>query len=844
MKTINNIPLTYISLFSSAGVGCYGFKEQGFDCIATVEIIKRRLDIQKFNSKCKYESGYIPDDIVKKETKEKIFNEITLWKKNHKIKDVDVVIATPPCQGMSVANHKKKNEIVRNSLVVESIRLINDIKPRVFIIENVKAFLKSICTDIDGKERSIKLAIEMNLGGLYNIHHQVINFKDYGNPSSRTRTLVMGVRKDLIEVTPLDLMPTITGERTVREVIGHLKSLESMGEIDPNDVYHNFRPYAKHMELWVDGVKEGESAFDNLDPARRPHKIVDGKMVSNAQKNGDKYTRCYWDKPGACIHTRNDIFASQSTIHPKDNRVFSIRELMKLMTIPDDFRWSDIPVDKLNKMSPHQKTEFLKKNEVNIRQSIGEAVPTIIFNKIASNIKNILKTTLLNDVDVKKIIKSNELDKFDNLKNFVKENLNIYSFCQLAKIIELSNSLRDKHAAYYTRQDVCYTLIKDLPDANSYDESIRILEPSVGAGNFLPGIINKYKSVPKVVIDVVDIDDNAIELLKILVKSIHVPINVNINYITNDFLLMGKGDLFERKLDHYDLIIGNPPFGKVNSNDQATLRAYKQNTTNQKTNNIFAFFLEKAISNADCISFVLPKSFLSSPEFDITRSFIGKKKILKIIDYGEKAFKGVKIETIGIVVANDKKENNIILIESYINNKIYLKPQSYVCSTEYPYWLIYRDYRFDNVASKLTLNVFKAFRDRQITKQITKTKGKLRILKSRNIASNSIKNIPNYDSYIDSWNNLAVAKFLNKKNIVLVPNLTYNPRACFLPANTLVDGSVAILIPTQNYSISNKELEYYNTTEFINFYQVARNLGTRSLNIDNNSVFFFGVVRK
>jgi DNA (cytosine-5)-methyltransferase 1 len=843
MKNIFNLSLTYISLFSSAGVGCYGFKEQGFECVATVEIIRRRLDIQKFNSKCKYNSGYIADDIVKKETKEKIFKEIMLWRESHKISDIDVVIATPPCQGMSVANHKKKNEIIRNSLVVESIKLVNEIKPKIFIIENVKAFLKSICTDIDGKEKSIKLAIEMNMGGLYNIHYQVINFKDYGNPSSRTRTLVIGVRKDLIEVTPLDLMPKITEERTVRDIIGHLKRLKKMGEIDSKDIYHNFRPYAKHMESWVENIKEGESAFNNLDPKRRPHKIVDGKFISNAQKNGDKYTRCYWDKPGACIHTRNDIFASQSTIHPTDNRVFSIRELMKLMTIPDEFKWSDVSADKLNNMTMLQKSEFLKKNEVNIRQSIGEAVPTTIFRQIASNAKNVLKKTSLNETEIKKLISEEKLDKFDSLKKYVEENSRNYSYAQLAKIIELSNSLRDKHAAYYTRQDICYTLIKDLPAASNYKNSIKILEPSVGAGNFLPGIINKYKSVPNVVIDVVDIDIRAIDLLKTLIRKIDIPENIQINYIVGDFLLMGTGGLFEREMDRYDLVIGNPPFGKVDK-DEATLHAYKQNTINSKTNNLFAFFLEKSIQNAECVSFILPKSFLSSPEFDITRSFIREKQILKIIDYGEKAFKGVKIETIGIIIRNASVADNNVLIESYINNNIHIKPQSYICSTQYPYWLIYRDNDFDRIAAKLKLNVFKAFRDRQITKEITKPRGKLRILKSRNIANNSVKDIPNYDSYVDSWKNLAVAKFLNKKNVVLVPNLTYNPRACFLPANTLVDGSVAILTPTQDYAISNEELEYYNTDEFTGFYQVARNLGTRSLNIDNNSVFFFGITKK
>ena len=55
---------TYVSLFSSAGVGCYGFKEEGFYCVATVELLERRLKIQKFNQKCVYNSGYICGDIT------------------------------------------------------------------------------------------------------------------------------------------------------------------------------------------------------------------------------------------------------------------------------------------------------------------------------------------------------------------------------------------------------------------------------------------------------------------------------------------------------------------------------------------------------------------------------------------------------------------------------------------------------------------------------------------------------------------------------------------------------------------------------------------------------------
>jgi DNA (cytosine-5)-methyltransferase 1 len=66
---------------------------------------------------------------------------------------------------MSVANHKKGDELNRNSLVIESILLTKEIQPRFFIFENVRAFLNTICTDIDQKDKTIKEAIEINLAG-------------------------------------------------------------------------------------------------------------------------------------------------------------------------------------------------------------------------------------------------------------------------------------------------------------------------------------------------------------------------------------------------------------------------------------------------------------------------------------------------------------------------------------------------------------------------------------------------------------------------------------------------------------------------------------------------------
>lgn len=824
---------TYISLFSSAGIGCYGFKEENFYCIATVELLEKRLKIQSYNQKCVYESGYISGDLTTNEVKDKVFTELDVWRNGYSINDLDVLIATPPCQGMSVANHKKKDELKRNSLVVESIKLTKKIKPKFFIFENVRAFLSSICSDIDGKDKPIKQAIDYNLSGEYNIHFQVLNFKDYGNPSSRTRTLVIGARKDLKEITPLDIFPDQQPEQTLRQVIGHLPSLKKMGEINKEDIYHNFRKYSPHMESWIADIKEGQSAFDNEDHSKIPHSIKDGVIVYNAQKNGDKYTRQCWNKVAPCIHTRNDIMASQSTVHPTDNRVFSIREVMLMMSVPYNFKWSDISFEELNKMTDKEKQAFLKKEEMNIRQNLGEAVPTIIFRQIAHKIRKILTQKEYTEQEVTALIEKKKLVENGNLLKFISENKTM-NFATLSKIAELANAQRYNNAAYYTRQDICFSIVKNLPEAKIYT-NLNILEPSIGVGNFLPSLINKYKSVSIVNIDVVDIDINSIDLLQELIKKIDVPNNVTINYINADFLLHS----FEK---HYDIVVGNPPYMKI-TKEKELLAKYKVDVFNRDTNNIFAFFIEKAISLGDIVSLIVPKSLINAPEFNKTRALIDKHHIERIIDFGEKGFKGVKIETISFIL-NTKIKPNTTVVESYITDEVRQHQQSYITDNSFPYWLIYRNESFDAVAAKLQFNLFKVYRDRSITKVHTKDKGKIRVLKSRNIGSNEIINIPDYDCYIDDISTLDVAKFLNQKNCYLLPNLTYNPRACVLPPNCITDGSVAIVTPIdESTKITNNDLAFYATDEFTQFYAVARNMGSRSLNIDNNSVFFFGKLK-
>ena len=106
--------------------------------------------------------------------------------------------------------------------------------------------------------------------------------------------------------------------------------------------------------------------------------------------------------------------------------------------------------------------------------------------------------------------------------------------------------------------------------------------------------------------------------------------------------------------------------------------------------------------------------------------------------------------------------------------------------------------------------------------------------------------IKGYDSYIslDDARSLSVFSYIDRDDVYLTPNMTYNPRMMKKPKNTLVNGSVAILIPKGNTVPTDKQLEYFSNKEYRDFYRVARNYQTRSLNVDACSVFFYGLLRE
>lgn len=831
--------MTYISLFSSAGVGCYGFHMEGFACVATNELLPRRMDVQRVNKKCKLDSGYIPGDITQPTIKQKIYDEISKWEKLGN-DGIDVIIATPPCQGISVINHKKNDrEINRNSLVVESVEIIDRIKPRFFIFENVMAFQKTLCITPDEQVMPIGEYIRNTLGVEYIISGRILNFMNYGSNSSRTRTLMIGVSKKYRNnITPFDLYPSYRPEKTLREVIYNYPRLE-WGEISQSDFYHAFRTYDPAMRPWIHDLKESESAFDNVDPSKRPHRIIEGKRVENTRKNRDKYTRQPWDRFVQCVHTRNDQLAAQNTIHPEQDRVFSIRELMDMMTIPRSFRWVDYSLDELNAMSDTEKRNIYKTHEVNIRQCLGEAVPTEIMRQIAASIKMSMQSKRSDAAEINSIIADRGLAERNNLIVFLRDNPLNLDIASLMRITELCNAHREKNAAFYTNKFIVNEIMGRLPVFNK--EEIRILEPSVGAGSFIPFLFKQYENVPHVILDVVDIDLASLEAFSLLLKRIGTPSNFTINQICHDFVTW-------QPEYRYDLAVGNPPFSKLKKKTSVIIEALKANA-NQKTNNLAAIFLEKCIRCSDCVALVLNKNILASEEYSQTRDYLRTVKIDSIIDFGRYGFIGVSIETMCMIIYPRQKTKDTTVYSMKYNMQ-HTRSQEYLTDPAYPSFVIYRDEQFDEVAKRLRFDVFTVFRDRQITKANTVAKSNgncLWVIKARNIDDDGlgITHIPDYDVYLPMQiaETVSASQFVNNERVYLTPNMTYNPRVIDNLPNAIPDGSVAVLIPKEDLRLTAKQKAFFSSEEYRRFYGIARNLSTQSINVDNNSVFYYGVLR-
>lgn len=413
---------------------------------------------------------------------------------------------------------------------------------------------------------------------------------------------------------------------------------------------------------------------------------------------------------------------------------------------------------------------------------------------------------------------------------YLENNIDNQSDQYLRYIAEIANDNRLENAAFFTDDFLVKKIISSIPKVNKAE--IHVLEPAAGTGNFvLPFIENNWRAYDKIMIDINDIDKNSLKVAKFFLSQSKIPENIEIRFLNKDFL--NKKNFCE----HYDIIIGNPPFQRIKKSDAQLLG-------DERITNKAGQFFRKALKISNMVSLVMPKNFLSTSEYLPIRNEVSKLNISNIYDFGEKGFKGVLIETIGITV-NKIEMSKYTIVDSLITDTSQKVLQDYITDEKYPSWLIYRNSFFDIIASNMVFNVFDVYRDRQITNSLlSSSEKKIRVIKSRNIARDGSKilSLPGYDSYIDlnTVKKLKIVKYYGVDNVYFSPNMTYYPRIIKKTKYDLCNGSVAVMIPVDGNLLTKKEIDFLNSDDFTKFYAIARNKGTRSLNIDKMSVFWFG----
>ncbi|MCD6503477.1 MAG: DNA (cytosine-5-)-methyltransferase [Thermoplasmata archaeon] len=283
--------LRVIDLFSGAGGFSLGFKKQGCKILLGIEI-------DEFAAKTYAEN--FTNTIVLVEDIKKVHSKHILDAVGS---EIDVVIGGPPCEAYTVANFRRmKNPLDRlyvdplGQLVLHFIRIVGDLEPKVFVMENVVPIV----------EGPLKNALieEFSRIGYEKIYFNVLKAEDFGNPSKRRRMFISNVPlEDFLKKYKR------SKPRTVKEA---LEGLPHPGYGPPN---HDPVPISEKKLKKIVTLRWGRGIVY--------FKGSKGKLMTS-------WVRLHPDKPAPTVMGKSRF------IHPYDDRLLTPREHARIMSYPDD----------------------------------------------------------------------------------------------------------------------------------------------------------------------------------------------------------------------------------------------------------------------------------------------------------------------------------------------------------------------------------------------------------------------------------------------------------------------------------------------------------------------------
>ena len=336
-----------LDLFCGAGGLSLGFENAGFNIVLGIDNDAKALETFVLNHK---NSKSICGDITQINYEEQI-------KPLLGGKQIDIIIGGPPCQGMSLSGPRRFDD-PRNKLYLSYIRLVQEIQPKAFVIENVPGLVGLFGGQI--KDSILEKFTEMG----YRIEYKILCSADYGVPQNRKRVIFVGTK--IGEFKYPECSPNVV---TCNMALSDLPSLEDeLGDeildyaLPPQNAYQQLMRKDSTKVLNHVAAKHSEKVKNiiSLVPDGGNYKDLP-EEYRNSRNFHVAWTRFASNKPAPTIDTGH-----RHHFHYKYNRVPTVRECARLQSFPDDFK-------------------FLGNKTQQFRQ-VGNAVPPLMAKAIAEQV--------------------------------------------------------------------------------------------------------------------------------------------------------------------------------------------------------------------------------------------------------------------------------------------------------------------------------------------------------------------------------------------------------------------------------------------------------------------------
>ncbi len=381
MNIVNGVRPTAVSLFSSAGIGELGLEAAGLEVLLANELIPYRAALYSENFP---DTQMVVGDIW--EVKDELVGEA---KRLLEGRELFVLYATPPCQGMSsngagklkfeIGEGRRDHEEPRNRLIIPTVDLVKALRPKFLLLENVPQMANTVIRNESDEPELILDYIDRQLGPDYVGVVEVMACQDFGIPQRRKRLVTIYTRDPAAKAYLSGNDNSFVAESmkvpcpTLLEAIGSFPELDA---VPGSNTRLDFHPQHRvpiidpRKYWWIENTAEGANAFNNqcVQPECRfdqtpGHRdvLVDGKWTAAKdtpihcdrcgsllprptveEKDGrlrairgfhSAYRRMRSDQPARTI-TQNFIYeASDNKIHPSQNRVLSVYEAMVVQSI-------------------------------------------------------------------------------------------------------------------------------------------------------------------------------------------------------------------------------------------------------------------------------------------------------------------------------------------------------------------------------------------------------------------------------------------------------------------------------------------------------------------------------